>query len=128
MRGFSAPDLLVIDEAARVDDAMYTGLRPMLAVSQGQLVLLSTPFGRRGFLYREWAEGGPDWLRVRITAHDVPRIDPVWLAAERDRIGAWAWDQEYMCVFKDAHDQFFRSEDVDAMANPDIVPLLERLA
>ena len=32
VRGFSAVSLLVIDEAARVEDAMYQALRPMLAV------------------------------------------------------------------------------------------------
>ena len=32
VRGFSAVSLLLIDEAARVEDAMYKALRPMLAV------------------------------------------------------------------------------------------------
>ena len=53
VRGFSA-DLLVIDEAARVDDSLYEAVRPMLAVTGGRLVALSTPWavaagsGRRG--------------------------------------------------------------------------------
>ncbi len=37
IRGY-APDLLVIDEAARVPDDLYKSVRPMLAVSQGRLV------------------------------------------------------------------------------------------
>ena len=37
----------VIDEAARVEDALYYSVRPMLAISHGRLVALSTPFGRR---------------------------------------------------------------------------------
>ena len=49
MRGFSAVSLLMIDEAARVDDAVYKALRPMLAVGNGDLWLMSTPLGRRGF-------------------------------------------------------------------------------
>jgi hypothetical protein len=43
VRGFSAVSLLVIDEAARVMDAMYKGLRPMLAVGEGDLWMMSTP-------------------------------------------------------------------------------------
>src|SRR5262249_35020472 len=48
VRSFSGVSLLVIDEAARVPDNLYGSVRPMLAVSQGRLVALSTPFGRRG--------------------------------------------------------------------------------
>ena len=43
IRGYSGVTLLVIDEAARVADELYYAVRPMLAVSQGRLVALSTP-------------------------------------------------------------------------------------
>jgi hypothetical protein len=128
VRGFSAPDLVIEDEASRVDDAMFSALRPMLAVSGGKFVLLSSPFGRRGHFHDMWERGGPGWKRVKVTARDCPRIDPDWLEQERLAIGSWFWEQEYMCVFKDAQDQFFRSEDIDAMEDPSIVPLLERIA
>jgi phage terminase large subunit-like protein len=49
IRGFSRVSLLIVDEAARVGDDSYFSVRPMLAVSQGRLILLSTPCGRRGF-------------------------------------------------------------------------------
>jgi hypothetical protein len=123
IRGFPAVDLLVIDEAARVADPIYEAARPMLAVSRGRLVALSTPWGRRGWYHREWEQGGDAWVRARITADQCPRIDPAWLQAERDRIGDWAWEQEFMCAFKDASDQYFRTEDVDAMADDTIVAL-----
>lgn len=44
-RGFSAVSLLLIDEAARVSDDMYKSLRPMLAMTDGDLWLMSTPKG-----------------------------------------------------------------------------------
>src|ERR671913_617118 len=50
IRGFSGAGLLLIDEASRVDDGLYYAIRPMLAVSGGSLMMLSTPFGRRGVL------------------------------------------------------------------------------
>jgi hypothetical protein len=68
IRGFSAPDLIIEDEAARVDDDLHAAIRPMLSVSDGTLILLSTPFGRRGHFYDAWAEGGDGWERYRITA------------------------------------------------------------
>ncbi|MEP6637274.1 MAG: terminase family protein, partial [Acidobacteriota bacterium] len=99
VRGFSGVSLLIVDEAARVEDSLYQSIRPMLAVSQGRIILLSTPFGSRGFFWREWVEGGPGWKRVRSTADQCPRIPPEWLEKERQRIGDWWFSQEYNCVF-----------------------------
>jgi hypothetical protein len=79
IRCYSGVRLLVIDEAARVPDALYYSVRPMLAVSRGQLVCLSTPFGKRGWFYDEW-HGSQTWERVKITATHCPRIDPGFLA------------------------------------------------
>ena len=58
IRGYSGVALLLVDEAARVPDALYQAVRPMVAVSGGRIVLLSTPFGKRGFFHHEWVEGG----------------------------------------------------------------------
>ena len=81
IRGYSGVRLLVIDEGARVADELYRAVRPMLAVSGGRLVGLSTPFGRRGWFHEEW-EGKAPWKRVRIAAEDCPRITPEFLAEE----------------------------------------------
>src|SRR5215210_4196992 len=56
IRGFSGVDLLVLDEAARVEDGLYFAVRPMLAVSGGALIMISTPAGRRGVFFEEWTE------------------------------------------------------------------------
>ena len=53
VRGFSAVSLLIVDEASRVSDDLYRAVRPMLAVSGGRVVLLSSPFGKRGFFFEE---------------------------------------------------------------------------
>jgi hypothetical protein len=60
VRGFSRVALLLIDEAAKVRDDLYRGVRPMLAVSGGQIVCLSTPFGQRGFFFDEWHSDNPE--------------------------------------------------------------------
>ena len=74
IRGFSAVALLLVDEAARVPDELYEALRPMLAVSDGAIWLLSTPNGKRGFFWEEWAQGGEEWTRVMAPADECPRI------------------------------------------------------
>ena len=61
VRGFSSVSLMVIDEAARVPDDVYKALRPMLAVKNGDLWLLSTPAGKQGFFYENWEHGGAEW-------------------------------------------------------------------
>jgi hypothetical protein len=103
--GYSAIALLIIDEASKTRDEMYALLRPVLAVSKGQLLVLSTPFGKRGWFWEEWkhcleqeAQSQPTrWERIQATAHECGRIDPTWLAQERASIGERWFSQEYEC-------------------------------
>jgi hypothetical protein len=83
VRGFSAVSLLLIDEASRVDDAMYKALRPMLAVGRGDLWLMRTPCGKRGFFYECWEHEGAEWFRVAVPATECPRIPAEFLEKER---------------------------------------------
>src|SRR5712692_5798245 len=85
IRGYSNVSLLVIDEAARVPDDLYRAVRPMLAVSNGRMICLSTPYGKRGFFWDAWANGGSDWQRIEIPAAKIPRITPEFLIQERIR-------------------------------------------
>jgi len=123
IRGYAGVDLLVIDEAARVDDALYFSVRPMLAVSGGRLIALSTPFGKRGFFHQEWTEGGSDWHRTKIVATDVPRISSEFLEEERRALGAFWFEQEYMCIFKEATDSVFGHDDIAAAFRDEVQPL-----
>lgn len=123
IRGFSGVRLLVIDEASRVPDELYYAVRPMLAVSGGRLVALSTPFGRRGWFHGAWEDGGAAWERVKVTAHECPRISPDFLREERAALGDWWFSQEYLCEFRDTLDQWFASADVAAALSADVQPL-----
>ena len=113
IRGFSGVDLLVVDEAARVPDELYQAVRPMLAVSEGRLILLSTPYGRSGFFYRTWVEGGPEWLRIKVTALECPRISAEFLEEERRTLPTWWFRQEYLCEFEDSEARVFRSTAIE---------------
>ncbi len=99
IRGISAVTLLVLDEAARIPDELYKSVRPMLAVSGGRLVLLSTPFGPTGFFYEIWEQGGSEWEKFKITANDCPRISKEFLEEEKRSLGSIYFQQEYMCSF-----------------------------
>lgn len=52
--GYSSVHRLIPDEAARIADPTYQALRPMLAMSGGTIVALSTPFGNRGWFCEAW--------------------------------------------------------------------------
>jgi hypothetical protein len=98
VRSFGGVTLLVLDEAARIPDDLYRSVRPMLAVSRGRLVALSTPFGQRGWFWQEWQGQGP-WKKVEVTWRDCPRITPDFIALEERALGpAWV-RQEYECSF-----------------------------
>jgi hypothetical protein len=98
IRSFGGVNLIVLDEAARTSDSLYYSVRPMLAISHGRLVALSTPFGQRGWFWQEW-ERGQGFHKIRITWRNCPRISEEFIAAERASMGdAWV-GQEYNCEF-----------------------------
>jgi len=119
VRGFSGVALLIIDEAARVADALYYAVRPMLAVSHGRLVALTTPFGQRGWFYDEW-QGTGGWERIKVTAEECPRIAAAFLQEEQQALGERWYRQEYLCSFEDAVGAVFRAEDIARATRDDV--------
>jgi hypothetical protein len=125
VRGFSGVALLIVDEAARVPDDLYYAVRPMLAVSGGRLVALSTPWGKRGWWHDSWQDG-EGWERVHITALDCPRIPAAFLEEERRSLGDWWFEQEYLGIFRDSTDSVFSHDVVTAAFSSDVPTLFPR--
>jgi hypothetical protein len=123
IRGYPGVRLLVIDEAARVPDALYHAVRPMLAVSSGRLLALSTPWGRRGWFYEAWTSEAEAWHRIQVTAAECPRISPAFLAAERLSMSPSWFAREYDCRLMETDDQVFAAEYIQAAFTPDLKPL-----
>jgi hypothetical protein len=123
IRGFSAPQLILEDESAFVDDEVATAIRPMLAVSRGQLILMSTPFGRRGHFFDTWQSGGDAWHRISVPADSCPRISAEFLRRERESMSEWRFRQEYMCEFVETQDQVFSYDVIRGMFDDTVEPL-----
>jgi hypothetical protein len=119
IRGFSGANLIIEDEASRVSDDLYKTIRPMLATSNGKLILMSTPFGKRGHFYEEWTQG-IGWERVKVPATECPRISKEFLEEERRSLGEWWYLQEYMCEFMEAVDAAFKVEDIQRMFDEEV--------
>jgi hypothetical protein len=100
-----------------------TALRPMLAVSGGRFIMLSTPNGRRGCFYDAWS-GDDEWRRIEVKATECPRIPAAFLEEERQAHGDLIFSQEYNCEFVATVDQFFGEAAIErAFAGE---PLLQR--
>src|SRR5687767_843552 len=111
IRGFSGAALLLVDEASRVDDALYFAIRPMLAVSGGSLMMLTTPYGKRGVFFEEWTSGH-EWERYEVPASQCPRLSEEFLE-ERASLPPFIFRQEYECSFEETEDQVFTSDMID---------------
>jgi len=122
IRGFSGARLLICDEASRIGDDLYRTVRPMLAVSRGRLLAMSTPFGQRGWFHDEWFSSSP-WERIRVIASECPRIDPQFLEEERLALGERYFRQEYECSFESVVDAVFNLADFDQAVTSDVKPL-----
>ena len=124
IRGFSGATLLIVDEASRVSDELYFAVRPMLAVSGGALLMLTTPYGKRGVFYEEWTrEPGKGWERYEVPASECPRIPTSFLDEERDALPSWVYRQEYECSFEETEDQVFTTEMVERAVTSEVTPL-----
>ncbi len=99
IRSFQGVNLLILDEAARVPDLLYSSVRPMTGVANGRTVCLSTPFGQRGFFWRAWCDNSGLWDRFQVSWKECPRLTEEFIEQERRQFGdAWV-AQEYECDF-----------------------------
>lgn len=128
VRGYSAVNLLVVDEASQVDDSLYYSIRPMMAISGGSIILLSTPRGKRGFYFKTWKEGGDEWEKIQVKADECERISKEFLKEEYETLGRWWYAQEYCCEFVDAEGQLFTYDDLQAMHSSDVLPFFSGTA
>jgi Terminase large subunit, T4likevirus-type, N-terminal len=122
IRGFSGAALIILDEAAQVDDGLYFAVKPMLAVSGGVLMMLSTPYGKRGVFFEVW-EGGLQWERYEVPASQCPRISEEFLEEERASLPPFIFRQEYECSFEETEDQVFTTDMIDRAVTGEVKPL-----
>ena len=126
-RGWSA-HLLIIDEAAFVPDEVYAAVTPLVAATQGDLWLLSTPNGKRGFFFHEFMRTHPSGLRLTAPAEGPDasgRIGAEFLALERARKTTQQFAQSYLCEFTTTERSVFRPEVIERAFQAEIPPFLE---
>jgi len=104
IRGYTV-DLLIADEAAFIPEEVWTAVTPMMAVTGGDTILLSTPFGKGGYFYDCFND--PNYTSFHVSSEDCPRISEEFLEAARERLTKVQYAQEYLGEFVDELQQFF---------------------
>lgn len=123
VRGYSGVNLILLDEAAQIADDFYSAILPMLLINKGQLIAMSTPFGKRGFFFDEWTTGGPEWMRIEVDATQCPRFTAQQLEQQRRSMGDLAYQQEFCCKFVDNATQTFSGDAIMRAFVEDVEPL-----
>ena len=124
-RGFSSVSMMLIDEAARVPDPVFHALTPMLARSNGNLWVMSTPRGRQGFFHDIWHNGDEKWFRVFNTIDHCTNIPRDFVERERREKPTADFLEDYHCVFQDSAEQLFATGDIDRAFTDGVKPLFE---
>jgi len=136
VRGYTAPDLVIIDEASWAAEGLYVAIRPMMLNSTGQLVLISIPHGKQGFFHDVWSHHGETdpngdemlglddgWERYRVRAAENPRVTKDWLERERSEMSERMFRQEYGCEFVETEEQVFSYDLIKSIFTDDIKPM-----
>jgi hypothetical protein len=121
VRGYSAPRLVITDEAAYIPDAMAAAILPMLATGGGRRIDMSSPNGRRGYFYESW-QYGENAERIKITGEQCPRIGAKYLTQMKRELGPMLYSQEFEGEFIDDSATAFNSELIEAALVDELSP------
>lgn len=115
LRGNEATHL-VVDEAAYLPEALITEVAmPMLATTDGEMALISTPNGLNHFWrffqmgqrdeHGVWSRSAPSW--------ESPYVSARYLEVQRELISERAFRVEYGAEFLDSAGRIFRTEAIE---------------
>ncbi len=119
LRGHAA-DRAVVDEAAYVPrEVIQEGLTPVLADTNGALVLASTPTMRGTWfeaMFEQGRRGDPRVASYVMRSSENPHISAAYVDGQRAQLTARQFDTEYEGRFADAGERVFAWDHVIACA------------
>lgn len=124
LRGFKA-DRIIVDEAAFVGDrVIYEVICPMLADRNGDLVLISTPFGKNHFydFYMKGAERNSEFASFSYKSADNPHISREYIEKQRENISQLSFETEYEAKFCDNVSNVFRRDTIANAVKKEFAP------
>ena len=100
--------LLVLDEAAFISDNAWVAIEPVISVSGGRTILLSTGQGKTGFFYRSTLN--KDIKQFKVSARNCPRHSKEYLDKKEKELSPIAFATEYLGEFLDNYNRKFTKE------------------
>jgi phage FluMu gp28-like protein len=105
IRGMNA-HLTIVDEASFVpDDVILSVMMPMLATTDGTVIMISTPWDKSSFFYQ--AFNTPIWSKYKFRTSENPLVRKEFLEQQREMLGEKRFRQEYMAEFVDDESTYF---------------------
>ena len=95
--GYTA-NIVIVDEAALVDDQVLSYVSRVLTRTNGRLWLIGTPRGQTGLFYAIWHDKSLNWHRVKATIDDAPYADAAFIA-EQMKLFPGSFRQDFHCEF-----------------------------
>lgn len=118
IRGYTA-DLVIVDEAAFVPEGTIVNvLNPMLATTNGTLILLGTPWGRDHFFYRAFMD--PDFSVSRVKSEECSLISEDFLEKQRQLMTREDYLREYEAEFVEATWSYFGQDLIRSCIDPEL--------
>ncbi|KKL47075.1 hypothetical protein LCGC14_2339200, partial [marine sediment metagenome] len=120
VRGFTG-DILILDEASRFNEFIFTAATPTLSTTGGKIWMCSTPFGKQGYFYKSWLNKHKRYKIWHQSSEEVlnnRKISYSWtkqqkqesleyLAEEKKDKSELEYGQEYLGLFIEDLRQFF---------------------
>lgn len=130
-RGAEA-DLLVVDEAGFVDQAVWEAVEPIIGARRGSRVLIaSTPWGGPEHFFRSLWRQGMDSPDAEVASWHWPSeinpdVDRGWLEAMRKRSPSDYFEREYLALWTDDAGAFLTEAEIMAcVADYEMTPPAE---
>jgi len=114
--GYTA-NIVIVDEAALVNDEVIGYVSRTLARTNGRFWLLSTPRGQTGLFYAIWHDNGLNWHRVKATIEDAKYLDPQFVQEQKQLFPA-TFRQDFYCEFLQAPGRLFSKEKIARNVDP----------
>jgi hypothetical protein len=122
VRGFTG-DVLIVDEASRMNEAVFSSAMPVLLTTAGEIWLCSTPFGKKGYFYecfknverfKVFHKSSVDVITNRAisASWNTERREKAlrFLDDEKKSMSKTRFGQEYLGMFMEDLAQFFPDE------------------
>ena len=100
--------MLVLDEAAFIPDRAWIAIEPVISVSKGRTILLSTGQCKTGFFYKSTLN--ENIMQFHVSARDCPRHTKEFLDRKERELSPVAFAQEYLGEFLDDYNRKFTAE------------------